>query len=86
MCWMAVQMPLQRWLAAASDTRAQKMDVSQAKKLVGAKAVRAWFSSWEALQQSVVDPFRRLEVFQASVAEALAFTVCEQKVLYKRDP
>jgi len=34
---MAVQMPLQRWLAAASDTRAQKMDVSQAKKLVGAK-------------------------------------------------
>ena len=61
MCWMAVQMPLQRWLAAASDTRAQKMDVSQAKKLVGAKAVRAWFSSWEALQHSVVDPVRRLE-------------------------
>ena len=61
MCWMAVQMPLQRWLAAASDTRAQKMDVSQAKKLVGAKAVRAWFSSWEALHHSVVDPVRRLE-------------------------
>ena len=38
MCWMAVQMPLQRWLAAASDTRVQKMDVSQAKKLVASKA------------------------------------------------